>query len=300
MRDRREFIRVGGATVALGVTGCLHRVPERSEDGGENETDADANETDTGTDTEEEADANDTDTDANETEEEPEPASFSIADIGADVSSVEAGQSFEWSVTVRNTGGTEGSFESAVSRRKDGGSWEEIDDVGTDVEAGSESTVTVTDSIDYIGGYDYRLEGFRSRRFSVDVEERRLDFGEEYTTVELEGQYIYTREDGERDVVRAGDDEEFAFISVEAENPNKVNLEMPRRDEFVMTAGDQDDYAAVEYRGDDAYGEGGESAVSIRGVLAFRISDEYRPEDRFEISWARRYPDGVARVVWVI
>jgi len=313
MRDRREFIKVGGSTLALGVAGCVHRIPEEGDesDGSEDE----GGEAMDGEKPEEEPDNESTEGDqGREQEEEPEeeetePASFTVSDTSLP-STTQIGTDFNWSFTVENEGGEEGTYTTTVSRRKDEGAWREVAEVELDIAPGEQETYTETDSIDFVGAYDYRVDE-ANRRLSIDAEERELDFEKYYTNpdgirVAVQSAGVsrdirvtkgYTYEQGEdRAIERASDGSQFALVNMEARNPTREVIDLPRRDEFVISVGG-DDYETVEYLGQDAY-QGGESRTQKRGVIAFEISDRHQRGSTFDVFWVRRYPRGRAAAVW--
>jgi len=317
MRDRRQFIKVGGTTLALGVTGCVHRIqPDTQQEGGDqNRTDTEGNETtdakEQGQQSEEqpedEQQSQDGESGTEGEDEQPSP-SFTVTGTSAP-SSTQIGLEFDWSFTVENEGEADGTFETTVSRRKGDGTWQEIKEVRMDIPAGEESTHSGTDSVDFVDSYTYRIDE-PDVRFSLQSEERRLGFEESYTNpdgviisldrtslgrdIETTESYTY-EQGGERKIHRASEDNQFALIEVEAKNPLREVIELPRKDEFIISVGGQD-YETVEYLGDPY--EGGEARTTRSGVLAFEISIEHDRTDTFEIFWVRRYPEGRVAAVW--
>jgi len=311
------------------ASGCLEEIPEEEQngetgDGGEGEGDEDGqngNETETDgeagneTDTEngdggEEGEDEGKGDEQDETDGETEPASFEVTSLGAP-ETVEAGRSFDWSLTVRNDGGEDGVFETAVTRNRVGEEPEEHRSLSIEVPAGEGVSRSFSSSHDFLGEYVYTVEE-TGNGFGVRVVEQSLTVGETYInpdgvrlTVETTGvgpnvepvqSYSYTTEDGTR-VHRSGDDQKFAVINVSAMKPTREPKELPTADEFVMTVDGKKSYESTERRADDAY-EGGRTRVSRRGVVMFEISDRFDRGDDYKIYWTRVYPEGTAEAVW--
>lgn len=316
MRDRRQFIKVGGATVALGVAGCIHRIDPDTQNDEEDEQEPDTEQGNETTDGQGEQNGETEDRDGEEQQEEPEAEqqdeepspSFSVVSTSVP-STTQIGLEYDWSFTVENDGDTDGTFDTTVSRRKGDGTWQEIKEVEMDIPAGEESTHSGTDSVDFVDSYTYRVDE-PDVRFGLQAEERQLDFEESYTNpdgvvislgrtslgTDIETTESYTYEQGgQRRIQRASEDHQFALIEVEAQNPLREVIELPRKDEFIISVGGED-YETVEYIG-DSY-EGGEARTTRDGVLAFEISIEHGRGDTFEIFWVRRYPEGRAAAVW--
>lgn len=318
MRDRREFIKVGGSTLALGVAGCVHRVPEEEPVSDDGEGEEDGSESDDGSEDEPTGnestddgsmDGEDEGQEEDGEEEEPQPASFTVVNTTAP-STTEIGLEFNWSFTVENEGESEGTFTTTVSRRKDEGIWNEVADVELTVSPGEELTHVDSDSLDFVGTYDYRVDEV-NRRFTVEANDRELNFEEFYTNpdgvimavqdrgvsrpVEVTKGYTYNQGE-DRAIERASEGKQFVLVEVDVQNPAREVIELPRREEFIISVGGED-YETVEYLGENAY-VGGESRTQRSGVLAFEISDRHRPGSTFDVFWVRRYPRGRAAAVW--
>ncbi|MDZ7687488.1 MAG: hypothetical protein U5J64_01985 [Halobacteriales archaeon] len=315
MRTRRQVILAGGTAVTVLASGCLEEVPEEDDEtqNGEPQDGEDGNETDTNGEENGETDMdgeNGEDEDGDGEEGEPEPASFEVSSVDAP-ETVEIGTSFDWSLTVRNYGGEDGVFETAVTRRRRGGEPEDFDTVSVEVPAGEEVSRDLSARNDFLGEYVYRLEE-TGEEFGVRGVERNLTFGETYVTpegvrltLETPGigsnvdpiqSYSYTSEEGRR-IHRAGPEEKFAVLNVTARNPTREPRELPRYDEFVMVVNEGAEYESTERLARDAYA-GGTSRVSREGVVLFEIDDRFDRSDDYEVYWTRVYPEGNAEAVW--
>jgi hypothetical protein len=310
MRTRRQIIKVGGTAAVLGVAGCLEDVPEEDEGG-----DKEGNDTDTGDGNETVTDGEDEETDMEgnetETEDEPEPASFSVVSTNAP-SEVEVGQNRSWSFTVENTGGTEGSFETSVTRRGPGGVERVIDTVSVDVPAGEQVSYTGSVRHDYVGSYVYTLDE-TGDEFEVAVEEATLNFGESYinpddASVTVDGteefyevnvtrSYTYRDENDRRRIQSASEGMRYAIVSVECTKEGRDVVEMPRLDEFTMFVG-EDAYDPVDRKRDDEYEGGSTRSMSVSGTVMFEIDERYDRSSTFEVYWTRDYEGGKAEAIW--
>lgn len=302
------------------ATGCLEEIPEEETDGGEGdggdgEDEQDGNETDTNgeengeTETEDGEEDEDAE-DEGEEEDEPEPATFEVTSVDAP-DTVEVGRSFGWSLTVRNDGGEDGVFETAVTVHRTGKPSEEHDSISVEVPAGEEVSRSFSASHDFLGEYVYRLEG-AGDEFEVRAVEQSLTLGETYVNpdgvrltvdtrridsdMELTRSYSYATEEG-RVPHKAGSDKRFAVVTVSAEKPTREPKELPIADEFVMIVNDEEEYESAERRADDAY-TGSRSRVSREGVVIFEIDDRFGRGDDYEVYWTRVYPEGTAEAVW--
>jgi hypothetical protein len=320
MRTRRQVIMAGGTAVTVLVSGCLEEVPEEEDDGetqnGETQDGEDGNETDTngedgetGMEDGENGDDDDGTQDGEDEDDEPEPAAFEVSSVESP-DTVEIGTSFEWSMTVENTGGEDGTFETVVRVQTPGGE-ESTSTVSVDVPAGETEDTVLSFRPDYIGEYLVMVEE-TGDEFGIRAVERSLTIGETYVTpdgvrltldtreigsdIQPIQSYSYTSEEGRR-IHRAGPEEKFAVLTVTARNPTREPRELPTYDEFVMVVNEDAEYESTERLARDAY-TGGTSRVSREGVVLFEIADRFDRGDDYQIYWTRATPEGTAEAVW--
>gem|GEM_PF-2100096 len=321
MRTRRQVIMAGGTAVTVLVSGCLEEVPEEEDDGGEtqngetqdgedgNETDTNGEDGGTGMEDGENGDDEDSTQDGEGEEDEPEPAAFEVSSVEAP-DTVEIGTQFEWSMTVENTGGEDGTFETEVRVQTPGGD-ESTSTVSVDVPAGETEDTVLPFRPDYIGEYLVTVEE-TGDEFGIRAVERSLTIGETYVTpdgvrltldtrelgsdIQPIQSYSYTSEEGRR-IHRAGPEEKFAVLTVTARNPTREPRDLPTYDEFVMVVNEDAEYESTERLARDAY-TGGTSRVSKEGVVLFEISDRFDRGDDYQIYWTRVTSEGTAEAVW--
>ncbi|MFP4175141.1 MAG: hypothetical protein ACLFSW_05105 [Halobacteriales archaeon] len=307
MRTRRQVI-IGGTATVLGLSGCLDEVPEEERNGEDgNETDGVGNETD-GEDGEGDGptdEGNETDTD-----DEPATAEFEVRSF-ATPSTVEIGESVEWSLSVENVGDADGTFETEVTVGTPGRG-EDVSTVSLDVPAGETRDTAMAFRPDYVGEYVVTVEETGDRSVT-EAEVRELGFGDEYVNpddvtmtvdgtedfyeVRLTSSYTYTDDEGDSRFDRAGEDMRYAIVQVRATKETRDLVDMPERDEFTMFVGD-DAYDPVDRLRDDEYEGGPTRGRSREGIVMFEIDDRYQRTDTFEIYWTRDYDDGSAESIW--
>lgn len=290
MRTRRRFVTVASASVVTGLAGCV-------DDGApsdEGPTDESANDTDG----EPSDDGATNDTDA------MDPASITATSIEAP-SRADLGDPFDLEVTLRNDGQASGSYPLEVYRRR-GAEWERIHSEDVSVEADATSSVTISGvNGSVVGPLRFRV-GSDGPTAETAVGGAQRTVGERFTSdgvafsvdaIEYRREYVWQDDESERRV-KAPDRQQYAWVTVTAENVAETRRDLPRpRDFSLLLQGDEYEPADIK-RERDRY-EGGSvlSGTQRSGWIAFQIPNQI-PKDEVRIAWDHRSDEGELQAYW--
>jgi len=285
--ERRQFI--GSAVIGLSaVAGCSSN--------SDNQTDSSPN-TDT---PEATATPNQTAT--------PEPASFTVEEFSLQ-ESAEIGQQYDITITVTNTGETDGVYESELSARTPESDWQSLNPITIDVPA--DETVTVTETTnsgyDYMTTLTYRLEK-ADMTASINIVSRQLPFGSIYespngvsmTAINIDFQDTYEWSSGSYDYEEEpADGNKWAFLRFRAENTSGQPEYLPFNSDIVLLAGNSQYDSSVYQGGDITMYEGGEVQAGIvrEGMILYEVPESLEKSD-IQAAWSEDTYDGSIAVYW--
>jgi len=242
-----------------------------------------------------------------------EPAEFEI--VGYEVpETAEIGENVTLSITVRNTGGQEGSLSVPIYARTPDSSWQEGAE-WTFANVGPGETATrETDSIvfEYITRYEFRL-GQSSSTAVVQSVSAKLSWGEEYTTPAgyrirideptLQDTYEYEDYMGNIEDSEPENGGQWAFVNVWVKNETGQTNFSPLGSDFGMLYGNsQSDGETILIDDPINKGEpfdGGElqPGVERNGWIAYQIPGDVDISN-LTVAWSQETFDGQIGVNW--
>lgn len=221
--------------------------------------------------------------------ETAEPASFEVVNVDAPA---EAEINAEWtfSLTVRNTGGQDGTFSTPVTVETSQTDPETVGVIELDVPAGEERTwESNAASYPYITEITYTLVEYDTT-IEVQMLTRTLSFGEEYrmpgdvvltvSSIELQNSYTYEDFRGDQATEEASDGDQFAFVNLQAENDSGGSEFVPFSQDFTIRV-DTQQYDEAYIRREEGKYEGGEVGPGVvrEGWVAYEIPADLSVDD---------------------
>lgn len=295
--SRRQFVS-GTAILATGLAGCS---------GSDNDS--------TGTTTGDEGTTtrmSETETDTAETQQTTEEstageATFTVTNIEAP-EELAVGDSFQLSITVKNTGGTNGVWADTLYGKSGNSQWNEIGVIELEVPAGETKTWTSSEvTASYTGLYTFRLE-----ETGREVEIRRvsavLPYGEVYTAangmavtvnrVEFFDSYTWTGSSGSQYEETAPAGKKWARVFITAENTGNEQMYTPLSSDVSLIAGNKQ-YDSTYLSTEEGMFKGGEISPGIvrEGWLAYEIPEGLAKSD-FRVQWTGENFNGSWTVSW--
>ena len=305
---RRRVISVVGIGSVLALAGCVGDTDDDTDPG--DDTDDEPEPADDTDDTDDD-DAPEPDDDTDDTDDEPEPDPEAVLEVVEYdfPEEVEAGEEWSWSVTVENTGGADGTFESGVFFSEPDGQREHLGDISLDVPAG-ESAIYESDTAAF--PYVTRIEFYfdePDESVVVSILTATLNFGEYFRNpdgiemtvneVDLRSSYTYEDWDGSDATEEASSGYQWAFVYFEATNDSGSSEWLPwEGDVNILVNGSQYDNEYI-HKEEGRYEGGSEVAdgVTREGWLAYEVPDDLSVSD-LDIHHSDRDFFGDWEVIW--
>lgn len=226
-----------------------------------------------------------TETTETTTTETPAPASFEVTEIDLP-ERAEINEEFQINITVRNTGGSEGTFSSTVSGTStESSTWSDSGSIELDIPAGRNATYTSNIlTYPYMSKLTYRIDE-TGQEFSVQIVSAKRAFGEPFTSqddirfsvqrVEFQETYVWEGGSGNRYEETAPSGKKFAFVYVRAENVGGQPERSPFSGDVVVLSGNQQFENGIFYKDEGKYQPAELHPGVVReGWIGFEVPEE--------------------------
>ncbi len=221
---------------------------------------------------------------------------------------MEVGQTFDYQVKVKNTGGADGTWTETLSAKIGDSSWGKVDDIKMDVPAGETKTwKSDKGDIPYQTVVTYRLENAQ-KEFKVQAVSASLNYGEGFKApngmavtvkdVEMKSYYEYKGYDGSTKEKRASDDKQWAFVQLRSKNKGDEPVFAPMKSDIsIIVDNRQFDYKIINK--EDGIYEGNEISPGIvrEGWIAYEVPSNLSKSD-IEVAWTGEDFNGSWTVRW--